>query len=756
MEDQRSKEKKFLILQEISSVIAATKDINTLAYLLLDRVIGHTDAEKGSVMLLNEVNELYILAARGFDIPFIETYRIKLGEGIAGIVARDRSNVLVEDIEKDKRFKRSKRDRYKTKSFISCAIISRDKLLGVININDKKNGNPFTGDELNLLNAIAYQAAIAFENAFLFNQLRSKAAELEEINRKLIEADLNKTEFITRISHELRSPLNSIKGAIYFLEQSERLSKNKLTEFYDIISRETAGLVSIVEDLLEFLRLENEALVIKKSLIDLIGILKEATQSKGLSIVLAKKNIHLHVEKQNKVCEIIGDKIKVVQLFINLIDGLSYYLKSGDSITIAVSENDLVQVEIVVSRNLPPEEFSFLYKSKYLFYTESSDAKLRLYHAKSAAEAHGWKFQADNSKGEFIISLYIPKSAKDKLETTVNMTMDIFAEFISELLDLNICSIMIRDKLTADLTIRGAKGLSDEIIKKTRVHVGDQIAGWVASEGKPLLIEDIERDLHFPRISIAQYNTRSLLSVPMRIKDQIIGVVNLNNKKTAEPFNTRDLYIASVLSERFAHFLEKCYADEYKDADVNRIMTSFSNLLDAIKKNHKKITLLPDLVLRIMDKLGAEEEDKKKALYVSKIYDLGLECIDESILVKKDLLPSEMQFVRMHPYTSVGLLSNFEFSEDIKQAILHHHERYDGTGYPDKLQGSSIPLISRVLSVADSYAAMIFRKSYGKMKTHEEAVADIQAGSGSNYDPEIVKAFCEVLQEMKAKAAQNC
>jgi GAF domain-containing protein len=756
MKDPTSKEDKFLILQEISSFIAATKDINTLAYLLLDRAIGYTDAEKGSVMLLNDMNELYILAARGFDMPFIETYRVKLGEGIAGIVARNRSGILVEDIEKDKRFKRIRRDRYKTKSFISCSLVSRDRLYGVININDKKNGEPFTEDELNLLKAIAYQAAIAFENAFLINQLRSKAAELENVNRKLIETDLNKTEFITRISHELRSPLNSIKGAIYFLKQSDQLNKNKLTEFHEIISKETSGLVSIVEDLLEFLRLENEALEVKKTLINLVDILHEALQSKGLGSVLSKKNIHLRMEKQHKVCEIIGDKIKVVQLFINLIDGLSYYLKGGDTIRIAVSENDFVQVRIVLSRNLPAEEFSFLNNAKYLLYTEASDAKVRLYHAKRSAEAHGWKFQADNDKDEFILSLYMPKSAKDKLETTVNMTMDIFSEFIAELLDINICSIMIRDKLTADLTIKGAKGLGDDIIKKTRVHVGEQIAGWVASEGKPLLIEDIERDLHFPRISIAQYNTRSLLSVPIKIRDQVIGVVNLNNKKTAEPFNTSDLYIASALSERIAHFLEKCYADDYREDDVNRIMTSFSNLLDAIKKKRKKEALLPDLVMRIMDRLGAAEEDKKKALYVSKVYDLGLECIEDSILMKKDILPSEMKFIKMHPYTSVGLLNNFEFSEEIKKAILHHHERYDGAGYPDKLQGTQIPLISRVLSVVDSYAAMISEKPYGKTRTHGQALVDIQAGSGSRYDPEIVKVFGDVLKDIQGSASQTC
>ena len=123
-------EKKFLILQEISHLLTATNDINALANFLLDRSIEYTSAEKGSLLLLNERDELFILASRGFDMQFIETYRIKLGEGIAGVVAQDRIPVLVEDIDKDERFNRKKRDRYKTKSFISCPLISRDKMLG--------------------------------------------------------------------------------------------------------------------------------------------------------------------------------------------------------------------------------------------------------------------------------------------------------------------------------------------------------------------------------------------------------------------------------------------------------------------------------------------------------------------------------------------------------------------------------------------------------------------------------------------------
>lgn len=226
MESPELIEKKLSILQEITTAIVTTNNISTIANLMLDLAINYTNAEKGSVMLLNENSELYILTARGIDINLINSYRIKIGEGIAGFVAKTMTPIMVEDIDKDTRFK-EKRDRYKTRAFISCPIISRDKLLGVLNINDKKDNMPFSEDEFDLIKIIANQAAIALENAFLVSELMSKTVELEEINKKLIDTDIAKTEFLTRISHELRTPLNSIKGAIYYLQSADSVERKK-------------------------------------------------------------------------------------------------------------------------------------------------------------------------------------------------------------------------------------------------------------------------------------------------------------------------------------------------------------------------------------------------------------------------------------------------------------------------------------------------------------------------------------------------
>ncbi|MDH5769208.1 MAG: GAF domain-containing protein, partial [Nitrospirota bacterium] len=571
-------EKRISILQEISNAIVVTDNIGSIATLMLDLAINYSNAEKGSLMLINKRGELYILAARGMDIQFINTYRVKIGEGIAGTVAKNRLPVLVEDIEMDKNFKGEKRDRYKTKSFISCPIVSKERLLGVLNINDKRDSTPFTEDEFALLKIIANQAAITLENAFLMTQLRAKAIDLEEINRRLIETDAVKTEFLTRVSHELRTPLNSIKGAIFYLNQSEKLSRDEYKDFHSIISTETDKLVSIVENQLDFLRLEDEARIIKRSVINLASLLREILDTKLLKTTLAKKNIQLEVDIQESISDIVGDKTRVGQFFINLIEGLSHYLEKDDTIGISINENDFVKVNLILSRRIPETLLPYLFTSKYIF--EPQPEGLKLYLARMVAEIHRWNLNAENRDDIFLLSLTIPKSTREKVEVAINTTMEIFIEFIAELLDLNICSIMLVDELTGELSIKGAKGLDDEVIKRTKIRIGDSIAGWVALEGKPLLIENIETDPRLRRRSITQYSTKSLLSLPLKIHDRVIGVLNLNNKKTAESFSTQDLYVASALSERVSHFIERLYSGKYGENEMKQFITSFDSLLN--------------------------------------------------------------------------------------------------------------------------------------------------------------------------------
>ncbi len=737
--------RKLAILQEISSSNLLTDNLSTIVNIMLELAVNYTGAEKGSVMLINNKGELYIYASRGIDIAFVKAYKVKIGEGIAGYVAKTGKPLLVQDIEEDKRFKKLSRYHYKTRSFISCPIISKNKILGVFNINDKKNGQPFTTEDLEFVKIISNQAAISIENALLIKKLHAKAEELEELNKKLIESDLVKTEFITRISHELRTPLNSIKGSIYYLKETKDITRSEQKEFYEIISNETDKLISIVENLLNFLRLEDELKLIDKTIVSLEEVLNEITSSGMLSRFLKEKNIKLNINFPSGIPTIVADKVRATQLFVNLIEWLSEYLKDNDTINIEVKKNDFIDVIISIPHRLPEEVAYQQVDLKSVIIENLPEERLKFYLANRIADAHKWKINTENSSDGFSLTIKIPESARNRINAIVNSCLNRFIDLVSEVLDVNICSIMLSDELTGDLVIRGAKGLNEDVIKRTRLKLGDKIAGWVALEGKPLLIENIEEDPRFAKRNISQYNTKSLLSLPVKIDDQVVGVLNLNNKRSKEPFNKIDYYIANELSLRISNFLKHLYSEELTEEDIRHFMTTLENLVFIQRKYYKRQPLLPTLMMSVLEELGADEKTKSIGVYVSVFYDLGLMTVDESVLKKKRILASEKRSLKIHPFTTVSLLNNFEFSGEVKKAILHHHENYDGSGYPDGLKGKEIPFLSRVLSVVDSYCAMISDRPYRKALSKSEALRELKEMSGKIYDPEIVEALERVV-----------
>jgi GAF domain-containing protein len=735
---------KLSILQEISNAIVVTDNTSAIANLMLDLAVNYTTAEKGSLMLVNERNELFIFAAKGIDTQLIRTYRSKIGEGIAGTVAAQRSPVLVESIKHDKRFKRSgEEQRYKTNSFISCPVLSKNRLLGVLNINDKRDGTPFTENEFALIKIIANQAAISLENALLMSQLRAKAAELEAVNSTLIETDAAKTEFLTRISHELRTPLNSIKGAVYYLQKSGTAKTGEQKEFHDIIANETGKLIGTVEELLDYLRTEDELRVIRTSIIPVAALIEEIVASRTLRTVLAQKELALNIDIQKGISDFPGDKIRAIQFFTTLLEALRRYLRRGDVLHLAARENGCIEIAITLPHRMSEASplLRHLFQPLSPFQKEQAREHLRLELARKIAEAHQWTLSAKNSDTACTVSLCIPKGTRQKADTAIATIADLFADVAAEMMGLHRCSLMLVDDLTGDLCIRGSRGIDDETVKKTRIKLGERIAGWVAMEGTPLLIEDIERDHYFGRRNAPHYNTGSLISLPLKIGDRVLGVLNLNNKKTATPLAKEELYIGSVLSSRIAHCLFDLARDGYREDGFRNLILSFDNLVGAQKRNRTHTTLLSGLLLSTMEHLHATEEEKALALYISRIYDLGLVLVDESVLSKETLLPSDARTLKVHPYTTVDLISFFEYSEEVKRAILHHHERYDGKGYPDGLRGKEIPFIARCIAVVDAFCALSAERPYRKALHREAAREEIRSGAGSRYDPAVVEAF---------------
>ncbi|MDD4781279.1 MAG: HD-GYP domain-containing protein, partial [Tissierellia bacterium] len=148
--------------------------------------------------------------------------------------------------------------------------------------------------------------------------------------------------------------------------------------------------------------------------------------------------------------------------------------------------------------------------------------------------------------------------------------------------------------------------------------------------------------------------------------------------------------------------------------------------------------------------LGLSEKDKKKLRYGAYLHDIGKIQISKDILIKKaKLTEEEWEILKAHPQNGIDIVKPVEALIDVLPLIHHHHERHDGTGYPDKLKGEDIPYLVRILSVADSFDAMTSNRPYHDRKSYDEAIQELKLCSSTQFHPETVIEFINMLEENK-------
>jgi HD-GYP domain-containing protein (c-di-GMP phosphodiesterase class II) len=144
----------------------------------------------------------------------------------------------------------------------------------------------------------------------------------------------------------------------------------------------------------------------------------------------------------------------------------------------------------------------------------------------------------------------------------------------------------------------------------------------------------------------------------------------------------------------------------------------------------------------IAEELGVTGQELENLYRASVLHDLGKIGVREAVLNKPGkLTEEEFADIICHPETAVRILEPIPFFRPLLPAILHHHERFDGKGYPSRLVGKNIPLASRIMTIADTFDAMTSTRAYRKALPVADAIAEIRRCSGTQFDPDIVPAF---------------
>jgi signal transduction histidine kinase len=315
-----------------------------------------------------------------------------LAASLMGLAAADGRPYLVKDARQDRRLRQG--GGFKIYSLIVVPIIVKGKILGVLGTSIAHPGRQFTQADLRLAMALADRAALAIENSRLYTQERQLRQELEDLNQQVQEANRLKTEFVTVVTHELRSPLTAIVGYVDLLLEAEGREAAATREAYlQIVKRNTDRLQELINDLLDIARLEAGKLELQRSPLDLEGLIQEV--SGALRPQIEAKDQQLRLDLGASLPVVTGDPERFTQILLNLVSNAHKYTPQGGSITIATRAERagvciaVQDTGIGLSSEEQQQLFTKFFRAQHPLVREAGGTGLGLAIARALVELHG-------------------------------------------------------------------------------------------------------------------------------------------------------------------------------------------------------------------------------------------------------------------------------------------------------------------------------------------------------------------------------
>ncbi|MFQ5901287.1 MAG: HD domain-containing phosphohydrolase [Thermodesulfobacteriota bacterium] len=256
-------------------------------------------------------------------------------------------------------------------------------------------------------------------------------------------------------------------------------------------------------------------------------------------------------------------------------------------------------------------------------------------------------------------------------------------------------------------------------------------------------------------------NVQSVLLIPLIFQGKVLGIVSLGESRrwSRSPFDTGKIRLCKAIANQAATAIEnarlfdevKKKSEELEDTcfESMKVLSQSIEQKDEYTREHSERMVKYSLLLG--DKLGLSEEEKKPLRYSAVLHDIGKINIKGAILGKPASLKiSEYNEIKTHPEKGAELIKAIKFLQPVIPIILHHHEKWNGEGYPDGLKGGKIPIGARIICILDAYDAMTSDRPYKRARGREWAISELKRFSGKQFDPQVVKAFLEILAEESA------
>jgi len=340
----------------------------------------------------------------------------------------------------------------------------------------------------------------------------------------------------------------------------------------------------------------------------------------------------------------------------------------------------------------------------------------------------------------------------------LNLLLSMLVDRVAELMHVDAVAILLLNPKTNLLEFAAGKGFHSNILQHTRLKLGEGCAGRVAVERRMINIPDLRKNMmefgrspYFSKEDFIVY-----YGMPLMAKGRVLGVLEIFHRSPLSP-DVDWLSFLGMMAGQAAIAIDS--AVMFHDIQKSNIELSLaydatieglSHALDLRDRETKEHTLrVTNLTVKLATRLGVGESDLVHIRRGAVLHDIGKVALPDSILFKPGpLLDEEWQLMRRHPEIAVELLSPVTYLAPAIKIPHWHHEKWDGTGYPDHLRGEQIPFPARLFALADVYDALISDRPYRPAWSKQDAIRYIDSQAGIHFDPKMVPEFLDLVSEM--------
>lgn len=333
----------------------------------------------------------------------------------------------------------------------------------------------------------------------------------------------------------------------------------------------------------------------------------------------------------------------------------------------------------------------------------------------------------------------------------LQMLLDSVLDSAMRIFDVEIGYVAMVDRESRQLQVQSWRGV--DLARAGESSVRSSMSDWVVREGRPLIFNPAGEHPDGETQGDAVSGALAALCVPLLSGDGTIGAITVGTRDANQRFTSDDVRLLATIAnhvtiaigniELFSNVQEAYLA-------TVRALAAAVDAKDPYTRGHSDGVAA--YALRIGDAMGLSAEQMIALEMAAYLHDIGKIGISEDILLKPGkLTDAEMSQMRHHPLIGANILKPVAFPWPIAPIVRHHHEHYNGEGYPAGLRGEEIPVLARVLTAADAFEAMVADRPYRRGRSQQEAILELRRCAGTHFDPRVVEVFIEVLEVMEAE-----